>query len=92
MDERLANKPGIITATGWHCSQCGMSTRGPADFHPYAACLMFMGCKDGNVVHANLDFVVKYGRDLEYKAQEKERLNALSACSSDSTKGDVSGR
>jgi hypothetical protein len=67
-----------VVATGWHCSQCGMCTRGPVDYHPYAACLMFMGCKDGNTVQANLDAVVKYGRDLEAKEHAKAEAIAQS--------------
>lgn len=43
------------------CSQCGMWVDPKKPYHPYAACLMFMGCKDGNVVQANLDAVVAYG-------------------------------
>ena len=38
------------------CGQCGMVVH-PAEYHPYAACLMFQSCKDGEVVRANLDAV-----------------------------------
>lgn len=48
-----------------HCTQCGMVTQGPTDYHPYAACLMMQACKNGNTVQANLDAVVEYGRELE---------------------------
>lgn len=40
------------------CAQCGMVCA-PNEYHPYAACLMFMGCKDGAVVRANLSEVRK---------------------------------
>lgn len=60
-----------IVAIGWHCAQCGMRTDGPAVYHPYAACLMFKACKNGDTVQANLDAVVKYGRDMERKEQER---------------------
>lgn len=41
------------------CTQCGMHTQ-PKEYHPYAACLMFIACKDANVVRANLKDVVAY--------------------------------
>ncbi len=34
-------------------------------YHPYAACLMFKGCKDGNVVQANLDAVRAFGAQYD---------------------------
>lgn len=48
--------------SGYHCGQCGMCLKGPNDYHPYAACMMFGFCHDGNQVQANLDAVVEYGR------------------------------
>jgi hypothetical protein len=44
------------------CQQCGMWVDPKKLYHPYAACLMFMACKNGNTVQANLDAVVDYGR------------------------------
>ena len=35
------------------CAECGMVCE-PREFHPYAACLMFRGCHDGDKVRANL--------------------------------------
>lgn len=35
------------------CTECGMVCQ-PAEFHPFAACLMFRGCHDGDKVRANL--------------------------------------
>lgn len=35
------------------CHQCGMFCS-PTEFHPFAACLMFMGCHDSDKVRANL--------------------------------------
>src|ERR1700677_2977199 len=46
------------------CSQCGMCVDPDKPYHPYAACLMFTGCRDGNKVQPNLDAVVEYGRQL----------------------------
>ena len=40
------------------CAQCGMVCA-PNEYHPYAACLMFMACKDGPYVRAKLDEVRK---------------------------------
>ncbi len=41
------------------CTQCGMHTQ-PKEYHPYAACLMFLACHDSRVVRANLRDVVAY--------------------------------
>jgi hypothetical protein len=49
-----------------------MVTKGPTDYHPYAACLMMQACKNGNTVQANLDAVVEYGRQLERKQSKPE--------------------
>jgi len=40
------------------CAECGMEVS-PVEYHPYAACLMFKGCKDGHVVRENLKAVVE---------------------------------
>jgi hypothetical protein len=42
------------------CAMCGMAC-GPADYHPYAACLMFMACHDSETVRANLAAVLAAG-------------------------------
>ena len=38
------------------CQECGMLC-GPLEYHPYAACLMFKACHDGDRVRANLQAV-----------------------------------
>jgi len=35
------------------CAECGMSCS-PNEYHPYAACLMFKACHNGDTVRANL--------------------------------------
>ena len=45
------------------CAECGMACR-PGEYHPFAACLMFLACKDGDRVRANLDAVVEHGRAI----------------------------
>lgn len=47
------------------CGQCGMPCR-PAEYHPYAACLMYMACHDGNTVRDNLDAVKADGYQAAY--------------------------
>lgn len=47
-----------------------MVLEGPTVYHPYAACLMFKGCSNGNTVQANLDAVVAYGRKRERTEHE----------------------
>ena len=44
------------------CAQCGMLIEDSKEYHPYAACLMFMQCRDSETVRANLQAVVEYGR------------------------------
>lgn len=51
----------IATGPGTGCAHCGMSTKGPRDYHPWAACVMFKELRDGNRVEANLRAVVEYG-------------------------------
>jgi hypothetical protein len=36
------------------CADCGMPCS-PNEYHPYAACLMFKACHDGEQVRANLN-------------------------------------
>ena len=43
------------------CNACGMLVGGQKEYHPYAACLMFKACHNGNTVDANLAAVVEYG-------------------------------
>lgn len=45
------------------CACCGMLCA-PLEFHPYAACLMFKACSNGNTVRANLDFVFEYAKRI----------------------------
>lgn len=56
------------------CACCGMLCS-PLEFHPYAACLMFKACQNGNTVRANLEFVVRYGKD---QAQQREAQESAS--------------
>ena len=43
-----------------YCSLCGMPCP-PGEYHPYAACLMYLQCHDRNIVTANLIAVIEYG-------------------------------
>lgn len=61
------------------CAQCGMVMARDDEYHPYAACLMFMGCHDGDTVRANLREVVEQafaelgaGRNLRIKLGPKQ--------------------
>ena len=47
------------------CGSCGMHIEHPREFHPYAACLMFKACRNGNTVDANLGFVIETVRKWE---------------------------
>lgn len=44
------------------CAQCGMLIEDASEYHPYAACLMFLQCRDSEIVRANLQGVVEHGR------------------------------
>lgn len=47
------------------CGLCGMETKTPDEYHPYAACMMFLQTRDVDTVRDNLWAVVDYGRKLE---------------------------
>jgi hypothetical protein len=36
------------------CQECGMVTKSAGEYHPYAACLLFRACGNGNEVRAHL--------------------------------------
>jgi hypothetical protein len=51
------------------CQECGMPVR-LGEYHPFAACLMFKGCRNQKTVRLNLDAIT-----FEWKAigsREKE--------------------
>ena len=43
------------------CEQCGMACH-ENEYHPYAACLMHMACRNGDTVRANLEAVIEHGK------------------------------
>ncbi len=55
---RTIKSPSKSVGTGegsaLRCQACGMVLRTPAEYHPYASCLMFKGCGDSATVRANL--------------------------------------
>lgn len=55
------------------CRECGMPVDAASTYHPYAACLMFKACGDGEVVQANLDAVVAHGYQM---AREDNQVGA----------------
>lgn len=59
----------VPPAPTFNCMECGMSTEAN-EYHPYAACLMFKGCHDGEVVRANLDAVVAHGVWIESETRQ----------------------
>jgi hypothetical protein len=58
---RAATKPNQAEATV--CGYCGMVCRSIREYHPYAACLMFQACRNGDTVRGNLQSVIEYGKD-----------------------------
>lgn len=66
------------------CGECGMICR-PSEFHPYAACLMFKGCHDGETVRANLAALAPAHQPTgacahEYPRSKTEALERLRHC------------
>lgn len=57
---------------GSECKQCGMLVEPANAYHPYAACLMFKACRDGNVVQANLDAVVTHAKQPDEPVADDE--------------------
>ena len=51
------------------CAECGMETKDKREFHPYAACLMFRGCHNGDTVRGALRPWV----ELREAKEEEER-------------------
>lgn len=52
------------------CVQCGMQTKNTFEYHPYAACLMYLTARDSMVVRANLKAVVEYGKSFKKERQK----------------------
>ncbi len=50
------------------CQDCGMNIKRAGEFHPYAYCLMFKACKDGEVVRTNAKYLAE-----NYPNQDKEK-------------------
>jgi hypothetical protein len=46
------------------CHDCGMYVQ-PGDYHPYAACVMYRQCRQGEKVESWLAQIIQHGRDLE---------------------------
>jgi hypothetical protein len=59
------------------CQTCGMICY-PGEYHPYAACLMFKACHNGDEVRANLNAVqADTLRTLSEEAAEQIHLAKL---------------
>lgn len=56
------------------CAECGMALRHPAEFHPYRACELFKGCRDGDKVRGMLraEFPEEADRHVGTRARLKE--------------------
>ena len=57
------------TPPRYQCMQCSMVLKNGREYHPYAACLMFQACRNGDPVRGNLQDVVDYGRDVPLEAE-----------------------
>jgi hypothetical protein len=65
-------KPTILPTSNREslCACCGMSCT-PAEYHPYAACLIFQQCHNSTTVRANLHAVLLHGRDSAGETKAK---------------------
>lgn len=62
------------------CQECGMLIEEAKEYHPYAACLMFLGCRDSEKVRANLAGVVAHGAQYDSGFDDMaDRIRALEA-------------
>jgi hypothetical protein len=61
------------------CAECGMVLSSPNEYHPYAACLMYKGCKDENTVRLNLLAVLHYGSGPTDDLRQQARADSLRA-------------
>jgi len=53
------------------CKECGMAVR-LGEYHPFAACLMFKGCKNSTTVRANLDAIAYEWKAIGIREKEHE--------------------
>ena len=60
------------------CPDCGMSVQ-IGDWHPFAACLMYKGCGDKEVVEANLKSVMTHRTDVVCREQENSDVESEQA-------------
>lgn len=51
-----------------HCAQCGMAMLHQAEYHPFAACLIFKACRDGQKVRENLGAVIDHVRERDARS------------------------
>lgn len=51
------------------CQECGMPVR-LGEYHPFAACLMYKGCHDGDVVRKNLEAITFEWRGIGRREHE----------------------
>ena len=61
------------------CGECGMMIS-DNEYHPYAACLMFIGCQDSEIVTANLDAVQNHGYQLAIDEKPEESIDFCIFC------------
>lgn len=73
------------------CSECGMPCD-PAEYHPYAACLMFKGCHNSATVRANLAPLAAATARAEAAERERNVLRAFAQdVMEDWNEGDLDG-
>jgi len=54
------------------CAECGMPVR-LGEYHPFAACLMFKGCHNGETVRKNLEAITYEWKGIGRREHEHER-------------------
>ena len=59
------------------CPGCGMPLGLPnevAQYHPYAACLMFKDCRNAATVRANLESILRHGMECGALGMTTEQI------------------
>lgn len=65
------------------CNECGMPCES-GEYHPYAACLMFKGCKNSKIVRDNLHAISTRPQEEAKDKRIKELEEALKFYASES--------
>ncbi len=58
------------------CAECGMIVQ-LGEYHPFAACLMYKGCKDSTTVRENIKAITSQWRELGQRQKEHKAIQLI---------------